>query len=176
MPEQPGFELQAIERRSIVRLRVRLKGAEAASHALQLPTALNWSGGDPAAHWLGPDQWLLTSDAQPAVDLIRHIDRNLPDQLHAATDMSSGNACFALSGPAARTVLAMGCGIDLHPAKFKAGQCLRTHFAQVALFIVAVDELRFDLYVDRSCSRYLLDWFANAGEDPLVQAVGAKIK
>ena len=170
MPEYPVFDLRQISDRSMVRLRVRPQGADAASKALQLPQqALQWRGGDPAAYWLGPDQWLLTSDGKSARDITAQIGRTLADQLHAATDMSSQLTCFALTGPAVRTVLSMGCGIDMHASVFKNGQCVRTHFAKVSLFIVAVKEHRFDLYVDRSLTRYLGDWFASAGEDPVTR-------
>ena len=169
MPEHPGFDLQQIKDRSIVNLRVRPQAADAASKALELPPALQWRAGDPAAHWLGPDQWLLTSDTQAAEDIRCHIDRTLSGQLHAATDISSANVCFALKGPAARTVLAMGCGIDMHQGEFTPGQCVRTRLANVQLLIVAVEEIRFDLYLDRSHALYLADWLAQAGEDPLTR-------
>ena len=170
MPEHPGFDLNQISGRSIVRLRIRPSGADAAGKALELPQkALQWRAGDPAAYWLGPDQWLLTSDTKPANDVISHIDSTLSGQLCAATDMSSQNACFSLRGWAARTVLAMGCGIDMHRSAFMTGQCVRTRFANVALFIVAVDDVSFDLYVDRSFARYLSDWIVNSGEDPITR-------
>lgn len=170
MSEHPGFDLQQIDGRSMVRLRVRPRGADAAGKALQLPReALQWRGEDPAAYWLGPDQWLLTSDTKLAEDIIGHIDATLSGQLYAATDLSSQNVCFALRGPAARTVLAMGCGIDMHRSAFTTGQCLHTHFANVMLFIVAVEDDNFDLYVDRSHARYLSDWFASSGEDPITR-------
>jgi len=168
MPERPGFDLKQINGRSMVRLRVRPKGADAAGAALRLPQqALRWQGEDPAGCWLGPDQWLLTSDTKPAEDIVNRIDRALSGQLYVATDMSSQNVCFALRGPASRTVLAMGCGIDMHRSAFTTGQCVRTHFANVALFIVAVEDDGFELYVDRSHARYLSDWFVDSGEDPM---------
>ena len=169
MPEHPGFELRPVNGRSMVQLRVRPNGADAARQALQLPQDLLRWGEDPTACWLGPDLWLLTSDAQRVEDIIGHIDQSLLGQLYAATDMSSSYVCFALRGPAARSVLAMGCGIDMHPSAFKTGRCVRTHFANVLLLIVAVEDNHFDLYLDRSYSRYLNDWIANAGEDPITQ-------
>ena len=170
MPEHPGFNLQQINARSMIWLRVRPKGADAAGIALQLPQhALQWRGGDPATHWLGPDQWLFTSDSKPTEDILSQIKRKLSGQLYAATDMSSHYVCFALSGPAARTVLAMGCGIDMHASAFMTGQCVRTHFANVLLLIVAVENNHFDLYLDRSHARYLSSWLANAGEDPITR-------
>jgi sarcosine oxidase subunit gamma len=169
MPEHPGFDLKQINGRSIVRLRVRPQAADAAGAALELPPALQWRGGDPAAHWIGPEEWLLTSDTRAAEDITGHIGRTLSNQLHAATDMSSAAVCFALEGPATRTVLAMGCGIDMHPDTFTPGQCVRTRFANVLLFVVAVEDNRFDLYVDRSLARYLGDWIAHAGKDPVTR-------
>ncbi len=170
MPEHPGVDLQQISGRSVIRLRVRPSGVDAAGKALHLPReALQWRGEDPAAYWLGPDQWLLTSDTKPAEDMIGHIDATLSGQLYAATDMSSHNVCFALRGAAARTVLAMGCGIDMHRSAFTTGQCVNTHFANVLLFIVVVGDSSFDLYVDRSHARYLRDWLLSAGEDPITR-------
>ena len=168
MPERPGFELNQINGRTMVRLRVRPQGADTAGKALQLPRKKSQcQGEDPVACWLGPDQWLLTSDTKSSGGIIRHIDQTLSDQLHAATDLSAHNVCFALRGRAARTVLAMGCGIDMHPDAFVPGQCVRTHFANVLLLIVAVEDNHFNLYVERSHARYLSDWLAKAGEDPL---------
>ncbi len=171
MPEHSHFDLQQIDGRSMVRLRVRPSGAGAAGDALQLPQqALHWSGEDPAACWLGPDQWLLTSDYQPAEDIIGRIDTVLSGQVYAATDMSSHYLCLSLKGPAARIILAMGSGFDMHRSAFKVGQCIRTHFANVLLFIVVVKDNDFDLYVDRSHARYLNNWLVSAGEDPITRS------
>ena len=69
--------------------------------------------------------------------------------------------------PSLGTVLAMGCGIDLHPDVFQTGQCVRTNFAMVPLFIVAVGDNQFDLYLDRSFTHYLVDWCNDAGDDSI---------
>ena len=172
MPEpvaHPGFNLGQISGRTIVRVRVRPGAVETAIYALRLPRELCWSGEDPIAHWCGPDQWLLTSDTKAAKDIIQNIQINMPDQLYAATDMSSAYVCFALSGPAARTILAMGCGIDMHAGAFMTGYCTQTHFANVQLLIVAMDDNTFYLYIDRSHANYLNDWLVNAGDDPMTR-------
>lgn len=168
MPERAGFNLGQVGGRSIVQLRVRPHCAAEACKALDLPDqALTWKGADPAVHWIGPDLWLLTSDTMPAGNIVRQIDVALSNQVHSATDMSSGLACYELNGPASRTVLAMGCGIDMHLNAFGAGQCTRTHFAGVPLFIVVTGGDEFNLYVDRSFAGYLGDWIEVAGKDPL---------
>jgi len=170
MLEHPGFNLTETDQRSIVRLRIRPDGAGTASEAMQLPQqALQSQNGNPDIHWLGPDQWLLTSESESAADIIANIENALAGQLFAATDMSSGLACFSLNGQSSRTLLAMGCGIDMHPGAFTTGQCIRTRFAQVPVFIVATGDFEFDLYVDRSYGRYLHEWLAAAGEDPMTR-------
>lgn len=167
MPEHPHFRFRRIGGRSIVGLRVSPDGARAAAAALSLPVPLKCSNGDPNVCWLGPDRWMFTSDTRNAVDIVSRIDAVLQDQLHAATDMSAGYAAIAVSGKAARRVLAMGCGVDLHESVFTAGRCVRTRFAQVPLVVVAMPDEYFDLYVDRSYSRYLHDWLAVAIGDPI---------
>lgn len=171
MPEQPGYDVKRIDGRSIVRLRVRPSGASVAEKALQLPQeAFQSQHDDPAACWLGPDQWLLTSENKPVAEILEHIDGALAGQLYAATNMSSGYACFAISGPAARTILAMGCGIDMHETAFTVGRCVRTRFAQVPLIIVVTGNSDFDLYLDRSYANYVQDWLTAAGKDPITRA------
>ena len=170
MPDHPGLELRQIHDRTMVQLRVRPRDAEFAGTALGLPgRALECREGDPAAAWLGPDQWLLISDSTTPAEIGAHVKQALADKVHAATDMSSAYACYALRGPAARTVLAMGCGIDMHPGAFAAGQCVRTRFADVPLLIVATEEHGFDLYIDRSLARYLNGWIEVASEEPITR-------
>jgi len=172
MPEHPGFDLKAIKDRTIVRLRVRPHAAIDVAAALQLPTqALQWIVGDPMSLWVAPDQWLIVSDTKTAKEIMSELERNLSGQLYAATNVSSGNACFSLSGFASRTILAMGCGIDTHKRSFKPGQCVRTRFADVPLFIAALEDNSFELYVDRSFARYLCDWLTMSSEDPVTRDV-----
>lgn len=170
MPDQPGFTLNRIEERSIVRLRVHPRNASRAAEALNLPQQpMRFVQDDPAIFWLSPDQWLLSSDTRSAGEILEDIDGKLSGSLYAATDMSSGSACFSLSGPTARAALAMGCGIDTHSSAFTPGMCVNTHFANVLVFIVAVAEDEFDLYIDRSHRIYIRDWFVYSGTDPMTR-------
>ena len=171
MPDHPEFLLNQIKGRSMVQVRVRLSAADLARKALGLPDQdMQWGGNDPAFHMLGPDQYLFTSDQMPADDIISHIDSALSGELYSACDMSSAYACFELKGQTARTVLAMGCGIDMHESAFETGHCTRTYFAGVMLFIVATQDDSFNLYVDRSFAHYLSQWIASAGGDPLTHS------
>ena len=169
MPELPGFVLQPLEGRSAVHLRVRPAAAEAAAQALDLQhSTLQWRDGDPAAYWLAPDQWQFTSDTLSAQAITAKIDTALAGQLYATTDVSSCQSGFLLTGKSARTLLAMGCCIDMHPRAFVSGQCARTRFADVRLLIAAVSDNAFELYVDRSHALHLSNWITRAGEDPFV--------
>jgi sarcosine oxidase subunit gamma len=168
MHEHLGFDLRQIDGRSIVKLRVRPSGANVAGKALHLPQEPFHSRPcDPVACWLGPDQWLLTSENRPVAEILDWIEGALSGQLYAATNMSSGYSCFAISGPAARVALATGCGIDMHETAFTVGRCVRTRFAQVPLIIVGNGSSALNLYVDRSYANYLQDWLTAAGKDPI---------
>lgn len=175
MAEQSGFRLRRIGARAVARLRVRPRAADPVGAALALPTAQGaWAEGDPAAGRLGPDWWWVVSErhAGPelAAQLTRELARGLPGTLHAATDLSAGQVCLELAGPAARRALAMGNGLDWHPDAFPEARCARTLLARVPLVIVARERDRFELYVENSLAPYLEAWFAAAGRDPLLRA------
>lgn len=171
MVEHPDYTLVETDQRSIVRLRVLPCDAESIAAAMQLPQQpLQSIEGAPSIHWLGPDQWLLTSKDMPVADILAHIDHTLSGQLFAATDMSSGLVCLSLCGQSSRIVLAMGCGIDMRRDSFITGHCVRTRFAQVPVLMVAAGEFEFDLYVDRSYAHYLQEWLSHAGQDPITQS------
>jgi sarcosine oxidase subunit gamma len=149
--------------RAKVRLRVPLVDAPRSIDVLGLPArAMETSGSDPLALWIGPEQWLLVSDARSSQSLIDHCGARLGDTLHAATDASAALECIAIQGTRARDLLAMASAIDFHPTAFAAHQCVRARFARTAALIHCVADERFVLYVDRSVSRYVLDWVDHA--------------
>lgn len=167
---EPRIVPRVDDGRSLVRLRVTLSGAEAAAQRLELPPAGAWSGADPQALWVGPDQWLLVSRRQTPDALIEHCGQALEGVLHHAVDSSDALHCLAVEGVGARTLLAMGSGVDFDAGRFKAGQCARTRLAKVAVLIAALEGERFELYADRSVGAYLTNWLHQAGRDPLVGA------
>lgn len=148
-----------------------MNDAEATAALLNLPAdPLQWQGSEPSALWLGPDQWLLVCDSKSAKELIVSVDDALSNQLYTATELSGALDYFELAGRGARTMLSMGCGLNLDLNAFSRGQCARTRFASVPLVIAATGQDQFDLYVDRSYSHYLQQWIASAARDPLTQA------
>ncbi len=160
--------------RALLQLRVRPGDAARAAAALGLPTVpLQSRPGDPAALWTGPGQWLLIGNSQPVAMLLARCEAALGDTLHLAADATDALDCIAVEGGAARRLLGMHCGLDLHPASFTAGCCARTRMAGVAAIVWSPDNERFELFVERSVSRHLEDWLWRSAEDPLLRRRGS---
>jgi heterotetrameric sarcosine oxidase gamma subunit len=85
--------------------------------------------------------------------------------LHAATDMSDALACIVIEGSSAHRLLGMGSGVDFDPSVFTTGKCVRTRIAKLAVVIRAIGREHFEVYVDRSASRYLLEYFSRNARD-----------
>jgi sarcosine oxidase subunit gamma len=120
---------------------------------------------------LGPGEWLIVSDVLSASAEREHIQEETQQQGLALVDVTDGLAVLRIQGPAAREVLAKGCGLDLHARAFRAGQCARTRFAQIPVIVDCLGEPpRFELYVARSYLSYLQSWLIDAAgefEEPM---------
>ncbi len=105
---------------------------------------------------LGPDEWLvLTPPAE------RASRASSLQEFGSVTDVSAQRTTLRLTGEHARTLLAKGCSLDLHPAVRPAGSCLQTLLAQTGVVIV-VHEDEFLLLVRSSYARYAADWLTDA--------------
>jgi sarcosine oxidase subunit gamma len=106
--------------------------------------------------WLGPDEWLVTATEGGEGALGERLARS--DGV-LVTDLSSSRAVIAVSGVAARRLLEAGCGLDLHPRAFAAGDCAQTLLARVP---VVIDEVApapaYRVFVRRSLARWLAGW------------------
>jgi sarcosine oxidase subunit gamma len=118
-----------------------------------------------AVLWLGPDEWLVVGDGDPAA-LTARLEQALAGLHAAATDVSASRAVIALAGPHARTVLAKGCGLDLHPRSFASARCAQTLLAraQVILHQVA-DTPAYRLHVRVSFAAYVAEWLLDAASE-----------
>lgn len=175
-----SVSIDRIENLSIVSLKVSSKSLESARDRFQLATPLSASGNDPRSLWFGPDRWLLVSSTTSAESLIKECEKSLGNVLHSAVDNSAGLAVFRIAGPGARDLVAAGCGLDIRPEKFPAGNCCRTRLAQIAAIIAAEGPEQFDIYVDRSYEVYLGEWLRDSlsisahAASPVVAAVEAR--
>lgn len=124
-----------------------------------LPLAPNTSvmSQDCNALWLGPDQWLLVGS---------RASETLPIVGGFLTDVSHGRAAVRLSGARGRELLAKGCGLDLHPRMFHAGECAQTSIARVTVLLhLHHTDGEFDLYFARSYAVHLWHWLTDAAAE-----------
>jgi heterotetrameric sarcosine oxidase gamma subunit len=115
------------------------------------------------ALWLRPDGWLLTV-AGDGHTLEHPFGSGAAQKLCRLTDVSHAMVCIALSGSAARVLLAKGTPLDLRPDRFGAGQCARTWCAG---FTVLLDchHTSIDIYVDTSFAVAFWQWIGDAAEE-----------
>ena len=146
----------------------RGQALEAAGRVLgqPLPLAANtFSPGEHSVYWLGPDEWLIAASAKRAAALGRELTEAFAGCHAAINDVSGGNVELLVSGADARTVLAKGCPLDLHPREFAPGQCAQTGLGRAAVLLAAADDRpTYAIVVRRSFSDYLCRWLANAAQ------------
>ena len=142
------------------------QAVEAAARALGQPVPLasnTFTCGEHRVWWLGPDEWLIETGAQHAARLDSELAEALAEFHAAVNDVSGGHVALRISGADARTVLAKGCTLDLHPREFGPGQCARTGLAKAIVLLSVGDDARtYSIIVARSFSDYLRRWLAHA--------------
>ena len=113
--------------------------------------------------WLGPDEWLVVMPDRRLGRIARTLRAALDGQHAALTDVSHSRTVFALSGPAARAVLAKGCPLDFHPRAFPPGRCARSTLAKCQALIHLVNpKPEFEIHVARSFAEYAWTWLEDA--------------
>lgn len=141
---------------------------------LDLPLAPNTSSETPAvcALWLGPDEWLLVCAPGSETAVADTLRAALVDRHAAVVDVTDGRTVLRLSGPRARSVLAKGCALDLHPRAFSFGDVAQTALARAQVILQqAVDDAdeggpAFDIFVARSFADYVWSWLKDACAGP----------
>lgn len=140
------------------------RAVEAAERVLGQPVSVapnTFTAGDHRVYWSGPDEWLIETDTEHAADLCSELTKAF-DGFHAAVnDISGGYVALRFVGAGARTVLAKGCTLDLHPHEFGPGQCARTGLAKATVLLGALDDApTYTIIVASSFSDYLCRWLA----------------
>ncbi|MFG2132787.1 sarcosine oxidase subunit gamma [Streptomyces sp. NPDC048751] len=112
--------------------------------------------------WLGPDEWLVLSQADaPAV--VAELREALGGDPGSVVDVSANRTTLELSGPAARQVLEKGCPLDLHPRSFAPGEAVSTTVGPVAVLLWQVDDApTYRLFPRSSFADYLARWLIDA--------------
>jgi len=168
-PETRGAAIDVTVERvpSCLNLRGRpteLAATVAALAGVELPLEPNrFARGDQTVYWLGPDEWLVTSDE---IHLSESWREDLAGAGGTVVDLSSGYVSLLVDGIEVRGLLARGCTLDLHPSAFRPGDCAQTGLAKCAVLIARENgENAFRLIVRRSFAEYLALWLRHAGEE-----------
>jgi len=150
-----------------------LRGASealaAAAAAFDVPPTERacWSAvrGARAELWMSPDERLLLAPEADALPIERSLQAALAHLPHSLVDVSHRQLALSVRGPHARTALAVGCPLDLHPAQFPVGMCTRTVMgkADIVLWRIAPDA--FHLEVWRSFADYVTRIFSEAARE-----------
>ncbi|MGQ4386157.1 sarcosine oxidase subunit gamma [Streptomyces sp. SAS_270] len=112
--------------------------------------------------WLGPDEWLVVSQAEVAA-VTAELREALGTDPGSVVDVSANRTALELSGPAAREVLEKGCPLDLHPRAFAAGQAVSTTVGPIAVLLWQVDDTpTYRLFPRSSFADYLARWLIDA--------------
>jgi sarcosine oxidase subunit gamma len=153
---------------------IRGDGGEAFKAAVRsvtgadLPVTPNTTtqAGDFRILWLGPSEWWIVTAGGREEKLVADLRQAFAGQHAAVVDVSESRTVIAISGPGARDVLARGCSLDLHPRVFGPGQCAQTGLAKANVLLDQTDGTpSYDIYVLKSFSDYLWQWFWLVGRD-----------
>ena len=106
--------------------------------------------------WLGPDEWLVVSDA----DATGALEEALEGQHCAVVDVSEARAVLELSGDGAVDVLASGCRLDLEA--LRPGACAQTALARAHVLLEPREGGVWRLFVGRSFAAYVQAWIEDA--------------
>jgi sarcosine oxidase subunit gamma len=113
--------------------------------------------------WLGPDEYLVITEAGGEAGLAATLRQALREHHAAATDVSDGRTTIEIAGRHARDVIAKGCGLDLHPRVFGPGRCAQTGLAKARVILRQIDPAPiFEIFVERSHAEYLWLWLKDA--------------
>jgi len=118
--------------------------------------------GERAALWLGPDEWLLIAPVEDAAPLAAALSEALRALPHSLVDISHRQIALTVKGPAAATLLAAGCPLDLDARSFPVGMCTRTMLARAEIVLWRTEAGSFRLEVWRSFAGYVSAFLAEA--------------
>jgi len=121
--------------------------------------------------WAGPSQWLVVS---PQTDLPSRLSAEL-GTLAAVSDQSDARAVLRLEGESARTALAKGCSVDLHPLAFGPASTAITAIAGMGVQLWRDDDGDvFHLTVARSMAGSFWSWLMASSAEFGVEVMKAQ--
>jgi sarcosine oxidase, subunit gamma len=119
---------------------------------------------DYVAFRIGPDEWLVSGPRETQPVLMAGLAAELAN-LHAAlVDVSSAYTVVRVTGPAASTVMAKGCSLDLGRLGHDVAFATKLGPFAILLHVLRPGE-GYDVYVGRSYARSLWHWLSDAGAE-----------
>lgn len=112
-------------------------------------------GGERAALWLGPDEWLILAPEAEAATVLGTLAGALAGQPHSLVDVSHRSTAIDVAGAKAAEALNAFVALDLDAPAFPVGMCTRTLLgkAEIVLWRRAPEQFRVD--VARSFAAYV---------------------
>jgi sarcosine oxidase subunit gamma len=117
-----------------------------------------------AALWLGPDEWLLIAEDEPA-ELGAELEAALAGLPHALIDVSHRQCAIEVAGAGAARLLNAGVPLDLDLAAFPVDMATRTLLLKAEIVLWRRGAERFRLEVARSFGPYVAAVLAQAAAD-----------
>jgi sarcosine oxidase subunit gamma len=112
---------------------------------------------------LGPDEWLIVGERAQEADIIARLQQAMAGQRAQILDLTASRTTIELAGVGSTELLTKGCGLDLHPRVFHAGQVVSTILARTGVILHLVDAApTWRVLVRASYARYLRDWLTAA--------------
>lgn len=132
---------------------------------LQFPRRANrfTESGATTVLWTGPDDWLVAIE-ENAEGVQTSLNEAFAGRHAAIVDVSGNRARFALSGPGARDMIGRACSLDFDAPHFEAGHCAGTLVARAQAYLLQrTSQPSYEIFIRRSYSQYLREWFDAAG-------------
>lgn len=102
--------------------------------------------------------WVLAADAK----VLSQLHAAVPTDAGTVTPLSHSRVRLLVDGPAARTVLAAGISVDLHPRSFPVGSFAQTGLHHTAVLLERCAQDRYELYVLRTFALSIWEWLLDA--------------
>ncbi|CCH88500.1 Sarcosine oxidase subunit gamma [Modestobacter italicus] len=130
---------------------------------VELPSACGQvaSAGGHSVLWLGPDEWLVISQADPDA-LVAELRSSLAEDHGSVVDVSANRTTLELNGPAARHTLEKGCPVDLHPRSFSPGTAVATTVGRIPVLLWQTGATTYRVLPRASFANYVARWLLDA--------------